>query len=136
MIPKPRYQKTESGKATVCIDGEVISLGEYGTESSRAKYNELISEWEQELRTVGYTLKNLLPKGDNGRPPSRVTFSRWINRGVAGERLEVVRVGSRVFTNVEMVRDFLTRVTAAQQARIEDDIPEVTEEELAEAGLA
>ncbi|APZ94613.1 DUF1580 domain-containing protein [Fuerstiella marisgermanici] len=140
MIPTPIYERHRDGNARVCIDGRQHDLGSYGSPESRQTYRELVDAWSRELRTVSYVRDNLLPAGNNGKPPSRVTISRWVTKGVFGEKLKVVRVGAKVFLSADMVRDFLTRVTAAQDCQQSDqhdnevDVP--TDVELAEAGLA
>lgn len=134
MIPAPSYQRGKDGNAKVVIDNVEHCLGVFDSDESHWRYDELIEAWEQKFRSVTYTLNHLLPKSDSGRPISRVTFSRWIRQGVSGEKLEVVRVGSRVFTTVEKVRDFLERVTNARHSQTED--VGVTDAELAEVGLS
>lgn len=39
--------------------------------------------------------------------PNLCTIWRWTNRGVAGVRLEIVRVGERIFTSRQAVARFL-----------------------------
>jgi hypothetical protein len=73
-------------------------------------------------------------------PPSPATLWRWHTRGIGGERLEIVRVGGRVYTTREAFADFVSRTTAAAQCHDVDTQEAVerspaTERRLREAGL-
>lgn len=41
----PQYRRYRGKYARVCIDGRIIHLGVYGSEESKAKYKQLITQW-------------------------------------------------------------------------------------------
>jgi hypothetical protein len=53
-----------------------------------------------------------LPPGRNGRPINVSTIFRWINPGVRGVRLEVVRIGGSVYTSREALKRFAEALTS------------------------
>jgi hypothetical protein len=53
----------------------------------------------------------LLPPGRRGRPVNLSTILRWIIDGVAGVRLEGLRVGGRWLTSKEALARFAERLT-------------------------
>jgi hypothetical protein len=48
--------------------------------------------------------------GRTGSMPTRNTLQNWIGRGMQdGHKLEVIRIGVRVFTSMEALKRFMTR---------------------------
>lgn len=45
-------------------------------------------------------------------PPHAATVYRWLSRGVAGVRLEAIRIGSKWWTSEEAISRFLSRLNA------------------------
>lgn len=41
----PKYARHSSGQGRVRIDGKVVYLGPYGSQESRDRYAEVVSEW-------------------------------------------------------------------------------------------
>lgn len=62
--------------------------------------------------------------------PGAATLWRWHRRGVNGVKLEIVRVGGRVFTTASAWRDFVTRMTSRR-----DSTAEVAESEERSEGM-
>src|SRR5688572_3115854 len=58
-----------------------------------------------------------LPLGRNGRPVSGVTAWRWAKQGLAGVRLETVRIGACRFTSMAALTRFFQQVDAARGGR-------------------
>lgn len=48
-----------------------------------------------------------------GRTPHAATVWRWADKGVAGIKLEVARVGGRKYTSAEAIQRFVDRCTEA-----------------------
>jgi hypothetical protein len=55
-----------------------------------------------------------LPLGRNGKPISGVTAWRWAKQGLAGVKLETIRIGSCRFTSIAALTRFFERVDAAR----------------------
>jgi hypothetical protein len=93
-----------------------------------------------ELIPLSTAIQNEIPGN-----PSYSTAWRWIFRGLApatpGEpriKLAVVYVGSKPFTSRAFIKDFIARSTQARFARMasaQDAAADVTDDELAAAGL-
>jgi len=49
----------------------------------------------------------------SGQRPNPSTIHRWRLRGIAGQRLETVRLGGKRLASVEAVRRFMNAVTAS-----------------------
>jgi hypothetical protein len=96
-----------------------------------------------ELRSLDYARKNLIPRRPNGKPVNPSTVWRWIRKGLEGldgERvtLAVTYAGSRPCVTAEAIDVFFNAVTEAKLERyrlaleIRSDVSEV---ELNDAGL-
>ena len=72
--------------------------------------------------------------------PGAATLWRWHRRGVKGVKLEIVRVGGRVFTTASAWRDFVTRMTSRPDNTTEiaepDERSEGMRQRLRDEGLA
>jgi hypothetical protein len=66
-------------------------------------------EHEELIRIPGEGRK-LLPD-----PPSAPTWWRWINRGIGGRRLEVVKIGSAVYTTRAAFQKFAVQQGSSDQ---------------------
>ncbi len=64
---------------------------------------------------------NYLGLGRGGKPPHHSFFIRAITKGVKGQKLEALRVGSRWITSVEALQRWAERQTAA--AGVTDSTP-------------
>ena len=53
----------------------------------------------------------LLPRRRNGKPIHTSTVFRWATRGCRGVRLEVVRIGGRLYISSESLQRFAQRLT-------------------------
>ena len=88
--------------------------------------------------------KELIPPRPNGKPVNPSTVWRWIRQGlegVDGERikLEVIYAGNRPFVTPDAIEEFFQALTAAKRERhrrAEELAADVTDDELAAAGLA
>ncbi|APZ94624.1 hypothetical protein [Fuerstiella marisgermanici] len=86
--------------------------------------------------------KTLIPR-PAGKPVNSSTVWRWIRKGLEGAerariKLEVIYVGSRPFVTPNAIDDFSQAVTEAKlerHRRAEELATDVTEDELAAAGL-
>ena len=98
---------------------------------------------KQSLVPLSVARKDLFPVNPNGKPVNPSTLWRWIRRGLEGLdgnriRLEVIYCGNTPYVTVEAVERFLDAVTAARLARMErtqQRSDDVTDAELAAAGL-
>lgn len=50
-----------------------------------------------------------------GKRPDKATVARWIHRGVRGNKLEAVRLGSKLFTSTEALNRFIVAGTKQHQ---------------------
>lgn len=97
----------------------------------------------EQLVSIGYARKHLIPPSDGGRLINPSTVYRWIRTGLEGLdgnriRLEATYRGQTPFTSAEAINRFFAAVTTARLARIEKtlaDSAEVSDCELAAAGL-
>ena len=53
--------------------------------------------------------------GVTGKRPDKSTVFRWIHRGVAGVKLEHVRIGSQILTSRQAITRFIVARTAASR---------------------
>ena len=72
--------------------------------------------------------------------PSPATFWRWHRRGVNGVRLEIVRIGGRIYTTSGAWQEFVRKSTDAGNADSaansdSSERPEATHRKLIDAGL-
>ena len=81
--------------------------------------------------------ENLIPMSSAGKhfPVSvqRSTVERWVRRGVAGAKLETVRVGGKRFTSLEAITRFLHAQQLQGHQPVTTPKPSMTKAEL-EAG--
>ena len=88
-----------------------------------------------ELVPVTTARNELLPKRLNGKPFSRSTVWRWINRGVRGVKLGVVYVGDTPMLSQSLIQRFMEEVTAQRNAASGQRVLDASEAELEAAGL-
>jgi len=67
---------------------------------------------EEQLLTLEEVTKRL--PGRDGKRLHISSVFRWAQKGVAGVRLEVVKVGGRTYTTEESLQRFADQVTAAR----------------------
>lgn len=58
----------------------------------------------------------LLPKNRSGKAVHVATLYRWAARGHKGVRLEIVRLGGRVYTSAAALERFIARCSAGGRA--------------------
>lgn len=59
-----------------------------------------------------------------GRPHAS-TLVRWASRGVAGVRLETVKIGGRRYTSAEAIDRFISRTSGRVSQRVERTNPSI-----------
>lgn len=63
-----------------------------------------------------------LPNSARGKPFNEHTILRWVNHGVNGVYLEVLRIGAQIFTTEEALANFIMECTAKHaEGRSHDD---------------
>jgi len=66
-----------------------------------------------------------LPLGPDGKPISVSTVRRWIRYGIRGVRLEITRVGGRIYVTIEALERFLEALSSGGPAPEQSDSPRV-----------
>lgn len=98
----------------------------------------------QELQPLSFARTHWIPYSGTGTPVTPSTVWRWVTKGVeCGDvgriRLQVWYVGRSPQTTEAAVREFISAVTAARLARMQQrnqQAADVTDEELAAVGLS
>jgi hypothetical protein len=72
----------------------------------------MIDHETETLMSLAQAAKRL-PRRNDGRPVHPATIARWTRQGIAGVKLEAIRLGRQWYTSIEACQRFFEALTRA-----------------------